>query len=182
MGTLILETGGAIEYSRQVRDPKTPPKFFLHWFWRMTAQLGLSKVWLASGNLAKAHAEADVLLESALSTADPHLQALGWEMKTRIAMAEQAWDAAADYVHKALAIVKKFEAPVAAWQVHAPAWDLYRHAKNEAAAESNRALAESLILAIANSFTSDDPIRRSFLSAPPVQRILDQGCARNKAS
>jgi len=31
----------AIEYFTQVRDPQLTPKFFLHWFWRMTAQLGL---------------------------------------------------------------------------------------------------------------------------------------------
>jgi|SRR5690348_8382560 hypothetical protein len=54
-------------------DPETTPKFFLHWFWRMTAQLGLSNVWLASRNLAEPHGEADAFLESALSTADPRL-------------------------------------------------------------------------------------------------------------
>jgi DNA-binding winged helix-turn-helix (wHTH) protein/tetratricopeptide (TPR) repeat protein len=164
----------AIEYFRQVRDPETTPKFFLHWFWRMTAQLGVSHVWLASGNLAKARGEADAFLESALSTADPHIQALAWEMKTRIAIAEQAWEAAANHLHEALSIVESFAVPVAAWQVHATAWDFYRHAKNEAAAESNRACAETHILAIANSFTGDDPLRRSFLSAPPVRRVLDK--------
>ena len=164
----------AIEYFSQVRDPETTPKFFLHWFWRMTAQLGLSNVWLASGDLAKARGEADAFLESALSTADPHLQALAWEMKTRIAIAEQAWEAAADHLLEALSIVESFAVPVAAWQVHATAWDLYRHAKNDVAAERNRASAEAHILVIANSFTSDDPLRRSFLSAPPVRRVLDK--------
>jgi DNA-binding winged helix-turn-helix (wHTH) protein/tetratricopeptide (TPR) repeat protein len=164
----------ASEYFTQVRDPEMTPKFFLHWFWRMTAQLGLSNVWLASGNLAKARTEADAFLESALSTADPHVQALAWEMKTRIAIAEQAWETAADHLHEALSIVKGFAVPVAAWQVHATAWDLYRHARNEAAAESNRALAETHILAVANSFASNDPLRKSFLSAPPVQRVLDK--------
>ena len=164
----------AVEYFEQVRDPQRTPKFFLHWFWRMTAQLGSSNVWLASGNLAKARAEADAFLESALSTADPHIQALAWEMKTRIAIAEQAWDAAADHLHEALSIVQKFQVPVAAWQVHATAWDFNRHAKHEETAESNRALAEAHILAIANSFLSDEPLRRSFLSAPRVRRVLDK--------
>jgi DNA-binding winged helix-turn-helix (wHTH) protein/tetratricopeptide (TPR) repeat protein len=166
------EYDGAIEYFRQVRDPETTPKFFLHWFWRMTAQLGLSNVWLALDNVAKASAEANTFLESALSTADPHLQALAWEMKTRIAMAEQAWDAAASHLRDALSLVERFEIPVAAWQVHSTAWDFYQHRKNEAAAERNRALAEAHILSIANSFTSNDPLRRSFLSALPVRRVL----------
>ena len=73
-----------------------------------------------------------------------------------------------------LGFTSMFVVPVAAWQVHATGWDLYRHAKNEAAAESNRALAETHILAIANSFMSDDPLRRSFLSASPVRRVLDK--------
>jgi len=164
----------AVEYFKQVRDPQRTPKFFLHWCWQMSAQLGLSNVWLASGNLAKAHSEADAFLKSSLSTADPHVQALAWEVKTRIAIAEQAWETAADHLREALSIVERFEVPVAAWQVHATAWDFYRHAKNEEAAESNRAFAEAHILAIANSFMSDEPLRRSFLSAPRVRRVLDK--------
>jgi tetratricopeptide (TPR) repeat protein len=164
----------AIEYFKRVRDPQRTPKFFLHWFWRITAQLGLSKVWLESGNVAQARAEADAFLQPALSTADPHLQALAWEMKTRIAIAEEAWDAAADHLREALSVVECFAVPVAAWQVHATAWDFYRHAKNDAAAESNRAFAEAHILAIVNSFTSDEPLRGIFLSAAPVRRVLDK--------
>src|SRR5262249_27741177 len=164
----------AIAHFRQVRDPEITPKFFLHWVWRMTAQLGLSNVRLSCGNLDKAGIEADSFLESALSTEDPHVQALAWEMKTRVAIAEEAWEAAAGYLREGLSIVERFEVPVAAWQVHLTACDFYRHEKNEAAAERNRALAETYILAIANSFTSENPLRRSFLSAPPVRRVLDK--------
>jgi len=52
-------------------------------------------------------------------------------MKTRIAMAEEAWEAAADPLRDALSIVEKFEVPVAAWQVHSSAWDFYRYAKKK---------------------------------------------------
>src|SRR5262249_23657743 len=55
--------GQAIEYFRQVVDPQITPKFFLHWFWRMTARLGMSQVWLESGNLTNARSHADVFLE-----------------------------------------------------------------------------------------------------------------------
>ena len=73
--------------------------------------------------------------------------------------------------------MERFEVPVAAWQVHSTAWDFYWHAKNDAVAERNRAVAEAHILAIADSFTRDDPLRRSFLSAPPVRRVLDKTLA-----
>jgi DNA-binding winged helix-turn-helix (wHTH) protein/tetratricopeptide (TPR) repeat protein len=164
----------AIEYFKRVRDPRITPKFFLHWFWRMTAQLGLSNVWLSSGNLAEASIESDSFLEAALSTADPHLQALAWEMKARIAIVGQSWDAAGNYLHEASTVVEKFEVPVAAWQVHSTAWDFYRHTKDETRAEHNRALAEAHVLRIANSFESDEPLRKSFLSAPSVHRVLDK--------
>jgi len=168
----------AIEHFRQVRNPELTPKFFLHWIWRMTAQLGLSNVWLLSGNALNARLEADLFLESALSTADPHLQALAWEMKTRVAMSEQDWMGAREFVQQALAIVEKFEVLVAAWQVHATAWQLYLHTRDDKPAEANRERAEACILKIANSFTRDEPLRASFLSAPPIARVL--GASANK--
>src|SRR5260370_32277351 len=123
MPSLIVGYDSATEYFRQVRDPATTPKFFLHWFWRMTAQLGLSNVWLASGHLAKAHDEADAFLESTLSTADPHVQALAWEMKTSIAIAEGGRKAAAHHLREALAIGERVGVPVTAGPGHSTAWD-----------------------------------------------------------
>ena len=64
-GYAALEQGKYDDAARrfaQVLDPKKSPKFFLHWYWRMNAQLGLSNVWLASGNLRKARLEADRFL------------------------------------------------------------------------------------------------------------------------
>src|SRR6266436_4280457 len=168
----------AIEHFRQVRNPELTPKFFLHWIWRMTAQLGLSNVWLLSGNILNARLDADLFLESALSTADPHLQALAWEMKTRVAMAEQDWMGAREYLQQAVVIVEKFEVLVAAWQVHATAWQFYRHTKEDKPAEASRGRAEACILKIANSFARDEPLRASFLSAPPIARVL--GASANK--
>jgi len=169
----------ASEYFRQVGDPLITPKFFQHWFWRMTAQLGLSQVWLESGDVVKAQSEAEAFLESALSTANPYLQALAWEMKSRIAIAEQDWNGAHKYVNQALEVLEEFEVPVAAWRVHATACDLYLHAKDDKAAETHRACAEAHILAIANSFAPDEPLRQSFLAAAPVRRILSNRKTRN---
>src|SRR5258708_10215283 len=104
----------------------------------MTAQLGLSIVWLLSGNILNARLDADLFLESALSTADPHLQALAWEMKTRVAMAEQDWMGAREYLQQAVVIVEKFEVLVAAWQVHATAWQFFRQHKEDKPDEASR--------------------------------------------
>jgi len=48
------------------------------------------------------------------------------------------------------------------------------------AAEAHRARAETHLLAIANSFAPDEPLRQSFLAAAPVSRILNGGKARDR--
>ena len=48
--------------SRKCSTRRNRTKFFLHWYWRMNAELGLSNVWLAAGNLRKARLEAERFL------------------------------------------------------------------------------------------------------------------------
>jgi len=163
----------AIEFFNEVRDPVVTPKFFLHWTWRMTAQLGMSEAWLQSADIEKASVEADVLLRSVLQTADPHLQALAWEMQARIALSRQDWTRAKDCIHKALEIVRNFDVPIAAWQVHATAWRLDHCKQEQGAAESHRQAAKAYILKIADSFAHGEPLRDTFLSATPIARILN---------
>ena len=174
-GHATLEQGkydDALRSFAHVLDPKKRTKFFLHWYWRMNAELGLSNVWLASGNLRKAGLEAERFLQSALSTAEPNLQALAWELGARVAMAEKDWEGAEEKIEKGLAIVQEFEIPTTAWRVHATGSDMYRQTKNETAAEAHRVRAEAIVLALANSFGPDDPLRHAFLAAAPVRRIL----------
>ena len=171
----------AIELFNEVRDPNITPKFFLHWAWRMTAQLGMTEAWLQSADIEKASVEADVLLRSVLQTADPHLQALAWEMQARIALSRQDWMRAKDCIHKALEIVRNFEVPIAAWQVHATAWRLYHCRQEQGAAESHRQAAKAYILRIADSFAQGEPLRETFLSAAPVARILNPSVDRGQA-
>jgi DNA-binding winged helix-turn-helix (wHTH) protein/tetratricopeptide (TPR) repeat protein len=155
----------------QVLDPETTPKFFLHWYWRMNAQLGLSQAWLAAGNLRNARTEADRFLELALSTAEPNLQALAWEVEARVAMAAKDWKGAQEHIEKALAILQKFDIPTTGWRVHATRSDLCRHAKADTAAEVHRARAEAIVLALADSFAPDEPLRDALLWSAPVRRI-----------
>ena len=173
-GYAALEQGNYDDASRsfeRVLDPKDGPTFFLRWYWRLQAQLGLSNVWLASGNVRQARLAADRFLQSALSTAEPNLQALAWEVCARVAMAEKDWKGAEEKIEKGLAVIQRFEIPTTGWRVHATRSDLYRRQKNETAAEAERARAEAIILALANSFAADDPLRHAFLAAAPVRRI-----------
>ena len=148
----------------------------------MIAQLGVSDAWLQSGNIEKASFEADSLLHAALETADPHLQALAWEMRARITIAREDWRRAEDCVHKGLEIVDRFEVPVAGWQVHATAWRLYQSRQLYAQAELHRERAQADIFKIADSFRTGEPLRESFLSAAPIARILSPSAERRRAA
>jgi DNA-binding winged helix-turn-helix (wHTH) protein/tetratricopeptide (TPR) repeat protein len=174
-GYAELERGHYDEASRyfdEILDPAVTPKFFLHWYWRMSAQLGLSNVWLAAGSLGRARSEADRFLASALSTAEPNLHALGWDVQARVSMAEKDWRGAEANIERGLAVLERFHIPTVAWRVHATRSELYRREKNHDAAEAQRAQAERVVLTLAGSFESDEPLRRSFLSADPVRRIV----------
>lgn len=164
--------GQAAEHFRRVLSAGASTRFYLHWTWRMMAQLGSCNVWLQSGNVVNAREEAGVLLAAALSTADPHLKALAWEMKARVAMAENDLNAAKEYIQQALAIVEEFQILPDAWQAHATAWQFYKLTNDDKTAEMNRKRAEACILKIANSFAPDEPLRFSFLSAAPVAQVL----------
>src|SRR5262249_7331864 len=174
-GYAELERGhhaDASRYFEQILDPAMTPKFFLHWYWRMNAQLGLSNVWLAAGILGRARSDADRFLTSALSTAEPNLHALGWDVQARVSIAEKDWKGAEANIERGLALLERFDIPTGAWRLHATRSELYRQLKNDEAAETHRAQAESVILTLASSFEPDEPLRQSFLTAGPVRRIL----------
>jgi tetratricopeptide (TPR) repeat protein len=174
-GFTELETGRhgeALRHFEEVRNPEAHPKFFLHWYWRMIAQLGLADVSLEEGNLVKARREADGFFAAASSVADPALQALAREAQARVAMAENDWKSATQCVESALAVLKRFEVPIVAWRVQATAAELYAGAGNPEIAEKHRSRAGILILQLADSFEEGEPLRESFLGAAPVRRIL----------
>jgi tetratricopeptide (TPR) repeat protein len=157
-----------------VRDFRTTPKFFLHWHWRLHAELGATEARLSAGDLENARREADGFLGSALSIADPNMRALAWEMKSRVAGAEKDYNGAKEYIHNALAILDRFHIPVAAWRVHATAWDFYSYAEEHERAEGHRTRAKELIMRIADSFERDEPLRELLLAAPPVRHLFGE--------
>jgi len=128
----------ALQHFREVRDPTSTPKFFLHWIWRMTAQHGLANVWLEASDLSNARKEADGFLESALSTADPYLHVLAWETSARVAIKREEWTHAEESIPKALAVLNDFDIPLAGWRVHSTASEFCRQMQKSDAAEEHR--------------------------------------------
>src|SRR5262249_51999828 len=153
------------------RDPTVTPRFFLHWYWRIHAGIGLARAWLQSGHTPDARVEADGATEAALATADPNLQALAWETKARVAIAARDWSLAERSIESALAVVTRSEAPTSTWQVHGTAWDLYRKTGRGETAAAHRARARTHIAALVDSFEPGDPLRHGLLQAASVRRI-----------
>jgi tetratricopeptide (TPR) repeat protein len=162
----------AVQCFSQVLDPEITPMFFAHWYFRVHARLGVIEARLFAADTASARREIDDLLEGSLRGAEPNVRALAWELRSRVASAEKDFDSARAHIDNALAIVEKFDIPVAAWRVHSSAWDLYREAPDCARADGHRSRAKELIMRIADSFERDEPLREALLTAQPVRRLF----------
>src|SRR5262249_20371012 len=146
-------------------DPNTTPKFFVHWYWRIHAHIGLVHAWLGAGHPANARVEADRLTEAAPGIGDPNLQALAWEARARVAMAESHWKDAKQCMDRAFAVLACFDMPISAWRIHATASELYRKVGQSGEAAGQRERARAIITALADSFAPDEPLRVALLGA-----------------
>ncbi len=160
-----------------IRDGEVTPDFFLHWHWRMQAHLGTVETHLSAGDLPSANREAVGFLESTLRIADPNLRALAWEINARVAATQGKWLKAREHIDNALAVLDKFEIPVAGWRVHHTAWRICRAEGDGGTAARHRAHAQEMITTIADSFEPDEPLRKCFLTAPPVRPVLEQSAS-----
>jgi len=136
--------------------------------------LGTIEAHLCAGDIANARREANDLLDSALAGAEPNMRALAWEIKARVAKAARDFDNARRCIENALPVLDKFQIPGAAWQVHRTAWDVYAGAGEREKADTSRANAIEAIMQLADSFEKGDPLRQSFLTGPPIRRIVER--------
>ncbi|HKN01705.1 MAG TPA: hypothetical protein VJX23_14405, partial [Candidatus Binataceae bacterium] len=90
----------------------------------------------------------------------------------RIAMAQRDLERADECVKNALSTMEGFEVPVAAWRVHATTAELCRSMEKSKEAVHQRELSRATILKLADSLPAEEPLRKTFLSAPPVLKVL----------
>jgi hypothetical protein len=145
---------------------------FLDWFWRMPLAAGLTELWLAKGDGARARQEAERLLEISLATEERTWQGLAWEINARVALANRDQSHARDCIARGVSMVQGFEVPLAAWQVHATAADVEEQSGNLESARLHRDASRTTIMQLANSLPEQEPLRKIFLSAPAVARVL----------
>jgi hypothetical protein len=145
---------------------------FLDWYWRMPLAAGLSELWLAKGDRVRARLEAERFLEMSLAAEERTWQGLAWEANARVARANRDHARARECIRQALSTVQGFEVPLAAWRVHATAADIEEESGNSESARLHRDVSRATIMQLANSLPEQEPLRKIFLSAPAVARLL----------
>jgi hypothetical protein len=166
------------DYARALEDLSTvasemdrQPAFF-DWYWRMPLAAGMTELWLATGDHVRARLEAERFLDMALATEERTWQGLAWEINARVALANRDHARARECIGRAVSTVQGFEGPLAAWQVHATAAHIEEQAGNLESARAHGNLSRATILRLANSLPEEEPLRKIFLSAPAVARVL----------
>jgi hypothetical protein len=168
------------DYARALEDLSTAANDMDHqtvrfdWYWRLPLAAGLTEVSLAKGDRVRARLEAERFLDTALATEERTWQGLAWEINARVALAERDHARASDCIAKAVSTVQGFEVPLAAWKVHATAALIEEEWGSLESARSHRNLSRTTILRLANSLPEQEPLRKIFLSAPAVARVLSR--------
>jgi tetratricopeptide (TPR) repeat protein len=171
----------AREYLFAARDEMDRQKTAYDWYWRIPLEFALTELWLAERNLAQARSQAERFLSVTLATAERTWQALAWEANARVAMAELDSNRAQECITQGLSAMEGFEVPLAAWRVHATAFELYRNSGGRELAEHHLELSRETIMKLANSLPAEEQLRQIFLSAPPIRKILEDGPPRSRA-
>jgi DNA-binding winged helix-turn-helix (wHTH) protein/tetratricopeptide (TPR) repeat protein len=162
----------ALDYLLSVKDQVISQKIMLNWYYDNPLELALTEVWLGKKDLIRARQEADRFLNSAMATPERTWQALAWEVNARVAMAEIDLKRAQDCVSRALVAMEGFEIPLAGWRVHATAAEVFQRAVDTESSQRHREISRVAILKLANSLAAEDPLRKTFLSALSVTKIL----------
>jgi tetratricopeptide (TPR) repeat protein len=143
------------------------------WYWRLYQRWALTNLWLSTGDLARARDVGELFLAGASATAERTWQALAWEANARIALASGDTRRAQELVNRAVAAIAGVETPVAGWQAHATAADVARALGDDAAATHHREVSGEIVLGLVASLgPKEEDLRRTFLAAPPVAKVL----------
>jgi DNA-binding winged helix-turn-helix (wHTH) protein/tetratricopeptide (TPR) repeat protein len=167
----------ALEHLLVAQADMGSQEIMIGWYWRMPLEFALAELWLAKGDLARARPQAERFLEIALTNAERTWQALAWEVNARVAIAELDATRARDCIATGLSTMEGFEVPLAAWRVHATAFELYQNSGHRDLAGRHLALSRDTILKLANSLPEEEPLRKIFLSAPMVRKVLGEAVA-----
>ena len=97
---------------------------------------------------------------------------LRWPDNARVALAGGDPRQARDLTERGLDAIEEVEGPVAAWQIHATAADVFEVLGETGSAHSHRMSSRDTVLRLAASFDTYEGSRRTFFTSPAVARVL----------
>ena len=161
----------ALDYLMRAREWMDRQPVNGDWYWDMQLQSGLVDMHLRNGDVASARREAQLFLDIALTTAEHTWQALAWEARARVALAERDISSAGEHIQHAIAACGQFHVPLASWRVHATAGDTFVLAGNTDIAARYRQIALAEVNLLAASLEGES-LQQVFLGSQEVQRIF----------
>ncbi len=169
----------ALERLLTAREEMDRQPQLLDWYWGLLQRWALAGLWLSRGELEQAQAEAGLLVADACATEERTWQALAWDVSARIALAGGDPRQARDLIERGLAALEGVETPVAGWQVHATAGDVFETLGETASAHHHRKSSRDIVLRLAASLETYEASRRTFLTSPHVARVLESAAPRD---
>jgi tetratricopeptide (TPR) repeat protein len=144
----------ALEHLLVARADMDRSASMLAWYHRLQVESALTELWLTKGDLAQARGQAESYLKIALATAEHTWQALAWEVNAGVSLAELDLPRARECIARGLSAMDGFEVPLAAWRVHATAFELYQNSGDRDPAQPHLALSRDTIMKLANSLAA----------------------------
>jgi DNA-binding winged helix-turn-helix (wHTH) protein/tetratricopeptide (TPR) repeat protein len=139
---------------------------------RPVLEWGFVEAFLAVGNMVMADLHHQRWVAAAERIGEVTWQGLAWEAGVRIALAKNDTSEAKLRLSCALSAIKGYEAPLAAWKIHASAAEVEGLLANNLGAEHHRHLSATILLALAQSLSETDPTRNALLTSPWAKRVL----------
>jgi hypothetical protein len=152
----------------------------LDWYWRLLQHWALAGLWLAKGELGRAREEAQLMVVGASATEERTWQGLAWDVNARIALAGDDPRQARELVDRGLAAIDGVEAPVAAWQLHATAAEVFQVLGQSGRAQSHLESSRDIVLRLASSLEPYLASRQTFVTSAAVARVLDSTDGRGR--
>ena len=130
------------------------------------------ETFMAAGDMTKADLHHQRWVTAAERVGEVTLQGLAWEAGARIALAKKDAIEAKRCLSSAFSSIEGYEAPVAAWKIHASAAEAEGLLGNDAVAENHRRVSAAIVLELTRSLPETDPTRNALLSSPRAKRVL----------
>jgi tetratricopeptide (TPR) repeat protein len=155
---------------RLATDPATSE--WQRWRYSMHLFASLGELWLARGDLAKAHEFAEQCLELATCTNSRKYLIRGGRLKGEIALARRQWDEAERSLRQALTTAQAIGNPTQPWKTHLALGQLQAEAKRREQARRSFQAARAVVDRVKANL-QNPVLRASLENSPVIRRVYE---------